>query len=915
VNPIRWTVLRLRAIMARPALEHDMQEEMTEHLTRATERFIARGMAPADARRAAEREFGNVGVLQEQARDARGGRWAHDFVADVHFASRYFARHKATTAIIVTVLALGTGANALIFSMIRSQFFRPAPAMPSGGAPLRIWSQERATATAQWQPRLFTYAEVAAIARRPDILRDVAAWTEDEVILGADSTIASAARSIRIQFVTPNYFRGIGVSLSAGPGFPHAGDLREPSDTRDTRDVPDLTAVISYAMADTLYGNAVAAVGRRIVVNEVPLYIVGVAPARFQGALRNMHEPELWIPVSARADITHTSARWLTDDAVLSPIARLAPRVSRDQAAAFARQVVLGALPDSAARVGMTRTASVFGMQEVAPGKEHNDMVLATTMVIAIGVLILLVACTNISSLMVAAAVGRRHEIAVRLSLGASRARVMRQLITESTLLALSGSAMGLTLAWLALLYNQKTEVNGVDLAPDVMTFAYVLVLAVVTGVLFGLSPALHATRGGVASSLRESGTAVSSRGRLQRGFVVAQIALSQPLLVLLATILSLVIADYQPLAPEMSRRVIAVNFHPLGSGAPGQRAEAVDSLVPRISERPEVVTAVPDATGFVIRYAFAAERRTGGARPDSVPNVLTLEGTAPGWFAAVDVPIVFGRDVSFADTLATAAPYPVVIGSDLARKLWAEANPVGRTLVSPSIPGWRQDSIAMTVVGVYDATSSAPGMTWNGGVARGDRPVRVYTARGKQWRHDRVLVRTRGPAAPFVPELQRFFRARVPSLPVTSVMTLAQSDEHDYRDMLQQSALAGAGGVVALLVASLGLYGIVSLAVRQRTREIGIRIAVGARPMQVARMFLASGVRVSLGALGLGLPLSIVALKIGLNQGLVIAPDVNPYLIGLAIALLLVAVASAATWLPARRAARIDPAATLRVE
>ncbi|HEX4684857.1 MAG TPA: ABC transporter permease, partial [Gemmatimonadaceae bacterium] len=823
MNPIRWIVLRLRAIVARRALERDMREEMAEHLERATERFMARGMSAADARHAAEREFGNVGMLQEQARDVRGGRWAHDLVADARFAARYFGRHKGTTAIIVAVLALGTGANALIFSMIQSQFFRSAPAMPPSNAHIRIWSEERATPTAQWRPRLFTYAELGVLAGRRDVFRDVAAWTEDEVVLGGDSAIASAARTVRMQFVTPNYFPALGVALAAGPGFPRSGDAL---DAGDARDRPEFTAVMSYAMADTLYGGAAAAVGRRIVVNEIPVFVVGVAPSRFQGALRGMNEPELWIPVSSRAAITRTSARWLEEDAVLAPIARLTPRASRDQAAAFTRQVILSSLPDSAARVGMTRTASVIGMNDVTPGKEHDDMVLASTMIITIGVLILLVACTNITSLMVAAAVGRRHEIAVRVSLGASRARVMRQLITESTMLAFFASAIGLTLAWWALLYNQRTEVNGVDLAPDFTTFAFVLALAVATGVLFGLSPALHATRGGVANALRDSGASVSSRGRLQRGFVVAQIALSQPLLVLLGTLVSLVIADYQPLAPEMSRRVVALSFHPLHSGAPSQRAEAVDSLVPRIAERPEVAAAVPDVTGFAIRGVFAPGRRMRRAPADTVPTTVTLEGAAPGWFAAVDVPMVFGRDVSLADTLETASVYPVVIGSDLARRLWGDVNPVGRALVSPSLPGWNQDSVTMTVVGVYDAASRAPGMTWNGGIARGDKPMRVYTARGKQWRHDRILVRTHGPAAPFVAELQRFLRARSPSLPVTSVMTLAQSDERDYRDMLQGSALAGAGGALALLVASLGLYGIVSLAVKQRTREIGIRIA-----------------------------------------------------------------------------------------
>jgi predicted permease len=889
--------LRLRAIVARRALERDMQGEMREHLERAAERFVARGLSPADARAAARREFGNVAVLQEQARDIRGARWMHDVPTDGRFAIRYFGRHKATTAIIVTVLALATGADTLIFSTFQGQFLRPAPAMPNTAAHVRIWGRERATQTARWQPRGFSGMELAALAQRRDVFRDVAGWTQGEVVLdGADST---GAHTVQAQFVTPNFFRALGVALFAGRG------LRESVD-----DTPDMTAVMSYAMAERLYGGAAAAVDRRIVVNELALHVVGVAPPRFQGALRGMDEPALWVPVSARTDVERVSPRWLRDEAALSLAGRLATNASRAQATALARQVVAASLPDSAARVGTARTADVIGMLAPAPGDDATgETMLAFTMVLAIGVLILLVGCTNVSSLMVAAAVGRRHEIAVRISLGASRARLVRQLVTESTLLALAGSAIGLTLAWWALTYMMKTEIDAVDLAPDVGTFALVLVMALATGILFGLSPALHAIRGGgAAAALRDSGTGAGSRSRLQRRFVVAQIALSQPLLVLLGTMLSLVIAEYQPLSREMSQRVIAADFRPIETGAPGQRVQAVDSLVPRIAERPGVLTAVPDATGFAIRGVVVDN-----ASKES-PAIVTMEGAAPGWMGVVDVPIVLGRDVAFADTVATPN-VPVVIGSDLARRLWGDGTAVGRTLESPSLPGWKQDSIAMTVVGVYDATRRIPGMTWNGGIARGDKPVRVYTARGKQWRHDRVLVRTRGPAAPFVRELERFVRARAPSLPVTSMVTLAQADDREYVAALKNAALIGAGGALALLLASLGLYGIVSLAVRQRTREIGIRIAVGADPTRVARMFLASGVRASLMALALGLPLSVVVLKIGLSQGIVIAPQVNPYLIGLVVALVLLAVAAAATWVPARRAARIEPAATLRVE
>ena len=899
MHPIRRALLRLRAIVGRRGLENDMQTEMREHLERTTERLVARGMSIEDARIEARREFGNLTALQEESRDAWGARWMDALAGDLHFAFRYFARHKATVTMIIAVLALGTGANAVIFSTFQSMFLRPAPAVPNDAAHARIWALQRATRTARWEPRGFSRSELEALAQHREAFSRVAAWTSDDVVLdGGDST---GARGVGAQFVTPNYFATLGVQFVAGQGF-----------AQDLGRAADMTAVMSHQIAELLYGNAANAVGRQIVVNERPVHIVGVAPSRFQGALHNMNEPALWIPLSARADIARVSPNWL-DEGTLSVFARLTPGASRGHAAAVARQIVANALPDSASRVGMARTAHVLGMREPPPGEDTAEMIMAFAAVATIGVVILLVAWMNVSSLMVAAAVGRRHEIAVRTSLGASRTRLLRQLVTESTLLALAGGALGLFLAWGVLTFQAKTEIDGYDVAPDAGTFAFVLAIALGTGILFGLSPALHATRG-VAGALRDSGAGSTARSRLQRVFVVAQIALSQPLLVMLGTAMSVVITQYRPVSPEMSRHVIAIGFRPLErTGAPAQRAEAVDSLVPRIAGRPGVMGAVPDASGFDVRGVFARDRRVTSAQADTVPTIVHVEGAAPGWFTTVDVPIVLGRDVSLGDT--TATDRPIVIGSDLARSLWGDATPLGRTLASPGLPGLGQDSISMTVVGVYDATRRLPGMTWGGATATGSTPVRVYTAHGKQWRHDRLLVRTRGPAETFLMDLQRFLRAEAPSLPVASMMTLAQADSKDYQDRLRFSMLLGAGGALALLLASLGLYGVVSLAVQQRKREIGVRIAVGAHPMQVARMFLRSGVRVSVIALLLGLPLSMVGLRVAISQGVLIAQQINVFVIGVVIAAVLLAVASAATWVPARRAALVDPARTLRVE
>jgi predicted permease len=508
--------------------------------------------------------------------------------------------------------------------------------------------------------------------------------------------------------------------------------------------------------------------------------------------------------------------------------------------------------------------------------------------------------------------VARRHEIAVRLSLGASRARLLRQLVTESTLLALVGGAVGLMLAWWGLTWMQKTEIDAVNVTPDFGTFAFVLGLALVTGVLFGLSPALHATRTGVANALRDSGTGSTSRSRLQRVFVVAQIMLSMPLLVLLGAVLSVVIGDYRPLSADMSRHVIAVRFGPLERGAPSQRREAVDSLIPRIALRSEVSSVVPDIDAFDIRGIVSRDRDARLAASDSVPTIAHMEGAAPGWFALVDVPIVLGRDVSLADT--AAADHPVVIGSDLARRLWGAANPIGRTLTSPPVLAG-QDSLTLSVIGVYDATRRLPGISWQGGAATTNVPARVFTARGKHWQRDRVLVRTHGPGAPWLPELQRLLRQEAPAMAVTQMQTLEQADAADSREKLKVVGLAGAGGALALLLASLGLYGVVSLAVQQRTREIGIRIAVGAHPTRVARAFLASGVRLSVLALILGLPLSVAGLQIAMKQGLFIAPEANPMAIGVGIAVVLLVVATGATWIPARRAATVDPVTTLRLD
>lgn len=898
--------LRLRAIIGRSALENDMQSEMREHLDRATERYRSRGMPLDQARLAARKEFGNRTALEEEARDARGQRWLDALRGDLQFAFRYFARRKATVAIIVAVLALGTGANALVFSVYRGEFLKPPLGVPDDETHARPWVQVRLTQTGKWQNSLFTGGELEMLAKRRDVFSDVAGWTRDEVIMGGQSVDSAGPKALDAHFVSPGYFRTVGVQLVAGRGF-----------AAPATDAPDLSAVMGYVMAEHRFGTVENAIGRRILVNETPVEVVGVAPRGYEGPFKGPDDARLWLPLSARSEVLRVDRRMLEQVRSLAVLTRLAPGATHEQATAFAQTAVTATLPDSADRVGMAVRATVLPLMAPPPGAAGEEFIIATLAISVVGGLILLVAWMNVSSLMVASAVARRHEIAVRLSLGASRARLLRQLVTESTLLAVAGGTLGLTLAWWMLMLIAKAQgddTGSLDMMPDGWTLLFIVILSVITGIVFGLSPALHATRVGVSNALRDSGAAASTRSRLQRFFVGAQIAFSQPLLLLLGVILAMVIGGFTPHAPEMSKRVIAVGLKPLWkTGAPSQSVHAVDALVPRLRARPEVEAAVQDVNGFDIRRFVARDREGTAAATDTMPTTITLEGAAPGWFAMVDVPIMFGRDVQLSDTIG--AERNIVIGSDLAQRLWGSANPIGRRLASPPVPGLNTDSATLTVVGVYDAARALPDMTWGGGSTGGDVMPRAYTAHGSAWRRDRILVRTRGPAEPYITELNRVLRAEIPSIPVTGVQTLEQEDREEFTEVIQASMLAGVGGTLALLLASLGLYGVVSLAVQQRTREIGIRIAIGARPGAVARMFLASGVRVSAIATLVGLPLSVAAIKIGISQGVMVGPEVNVYLIGLTIAVILLVVACAATWMPARRASRIDPARTLRTE
>ena len=888
---------KLRALFRRGTLEREMQDEMAQHLARAVERLKARGLSDDAARTAARREFGNVAVLQEEARDARGAVWLDALRGDIRFALRQIARRPLASATIIAVLALGIGVHAALFTMGESVTLRPAPGVEPQPSLVRIRGKEQPPERGGWMPRLMSYGEFLDVSDQRDLFERIAAWSTDNVTI--DLGDPAAATSAETHFVTGDYFGVLGVRIAQGTTLP----IPVRADGTDG----EMAAVIGDALWHDLFGGAPDVVGKTIRVNDTRVQIVGIAPRRFNGATPSGLDHTLWMPLAARATILHSTRESMLnrDSTMLSAIARLAPGVSRERADAAVRIIAQRAIARMSPAADQTvRTTDVVPLRANTELPLNPDALLNILILSTGGLLVLLVACTNVSALVVGAGMSRRHEIAIRLSLGASRMRLVRQLVTESCVLALVGGGAGLALL-ATIVRLMERQLPDIEIAPNLSTVGFTLLFAIGTGILFGLSPALHATRIGVGEALK-GGKAVGAStagSRLQSFFVVAQIAVTQPLLVGVAVMLAMVVqASDKPVADPVTRQILRLRFY-LQDESPERHAR-LRAAMRELQQLSGVTTSVRDAAGQQdLSFAVSAESRSDLLRED--PASVKIEGVDPGYFGLLDVKLLRGRDVELADT--AIRDMPVVIGSDYARELWGTADPIGRRF--QQVTHGKALPREAVVVGVFDA---ARGMT------RGEAR-RVYTVDPADWRDYAFLVRTTAPASELAPRIRAHLRARLPDLAVPFMQTLEEKMAEDKRNALTAGSGAGAAGALVLLLASIGLYGVIGIAVAQRRREIGVRIALGAKPTSVVGLLFSKGLRLALIGLAIGLPLSIVTLSfVGGELGTAFDSGtlgVSPPVIGLLIALTVLAVASIATWLPARRAAKVDPMIALRAE
>jgi predicted permease len=896
----------LRSVLLRRRLEREMREEMAAHLERATERLVARGLTPGDARHEALREFGPVPFLQEQARAARGGRWVDDVVADLRFGRRHLRRAPLTTAIMFAVLAAGIAISVLLFSVVHSV----AAAPPAGVARADDLVRIRGTLAAPGREgrgfRAVGEDELRAYRALGGLFAAVAGSTNQRAPLVAPADPERRPREAVVTFVTESYFSVLGVRPALGPGLPPL---------RDDDAASANVAVIAHATWRQLFAGDSGAIGATVLVAGTPVTVVGVAPERFHGAWLTGRTPvQLWMPVAAQQTLR------LGPAPPFLAVARLRPGATAASATAAVRLVAqrVGAAHDSLRALRPSAEVAPLLAMNSDPGFDRDVRWMAF-LVGLLALLVLLVTCTNVSALLMGLAAARRQEVAVRLSLGAARAQLVRQLLTESVLLAVAAGGAALALAWLVLRAAAwRMPALPFELAVTGPSAAFALGVALAVGVGFGLAPALHGTRMPAAGALRDSTAAVTGgRGRLQRALVVAQIAFTQPLIALLVTVLLVAMGELAPRRQtELGDRLISVRLRPpvaTADDASPAAAAAWERLrapmrqlaerLPAVAGVETVVTEWPGASPLG-DYVVHPDDRAAGVPQETVR--LAGEHASPRYFATLGIPVVRGRDFAPAEVAPVrprSAQTGVVVGTDLARRLWGGADPVGRRLraASDSAPGAR----TLTVVGVIDdplARFREPG-----------EEVRVYLPPDTTRVPRALLVRTTGDAAPLLPAVRAVVHDAASAL-LADVETVAAAQAEGERDRRAAAAWISAAGGAALLLSAVGLYAVVAFAVGRRTREIAVRMSVGAPGGRVVRRFVADGLRLAAVGVAAGLPAALL----GLGALPVLDPDFPALPAGPVAAITAIAViatALVAAWLPARRAAAVDPAAVLRAE
>jgi len=878
MTSLREWIVRLWGTLWPGRRDADLEEELRVHLEMAAPHEAAN---EPDGRRAAVARHGAIAPSMEALRDQRGLPRLADLARDTRFALRAMRRTPTFTAVAVLTLALGIGANTAIFGLADAVVFRPLPVdRPQDLVVLRPHGPRGDTFP-------FTSSAAADLASNREALAGLAAFrplpgTIVSVTINGESDVALA------QLVSGNYHALLGVHALVGRTLSEQD--REP------------VAVISYRYWQRRFAGDPNMIGRTLEMQRRSFTIVGVTPPGFFGTQPGRHV-DITAPLAARTQAMAPNARWLY------LIGRLRPDVSRQQAAAALRvrwaQLAAGEPAPAIARSTLELDSGAQGLNELGRQFSMPLRILMTAMAV-----VLLITCANLAGLLIARSHARQHEIAVRLSLGAGRARIVRQLMTESVLLAaaggLAGTALGrvLTDLILAMMSRGRTAIV-LEVALDARTLTFAAAVTLLTALLFGLLPAIAACRADLPPALKRRAPGTdTTRHSWGRAMVAAQVALLVLLLVF-AGLFARTLHKLRSVDAGFRPEHVLVVAVPTGPGSRGTAARTLyDDLFARFSALPGVAS-----VSLSMDTPLGGELSMGAGisipgRPDDAEDAPQVYHNivGPRFFETMGIPVLSGRDFSISDD--ERAPRCAIISDSVARRYFRGENPLGREI---SFRG-----VVASVIGVVKDVRYTS--------LRTDAPLMIYRPARQEVSApaSAFLIRTAsGTPEALLPLLRAEARAAAPALPPPSAVMLTDQVAGSLVEERMLATLSGAIGVLAAILAAIGIYGVIAATVARRRREIGIRMAIGARPGQMARTVVVDAFTIAAAGLVAGVPVTIVAALAArrLLAGVLfeLSPGDPPVLLAAAGAILLIA--SLAAWLPARRASRIDPVAALKYE
>jgi len=887
---------RLRAVFTKPALDADFAEELAQHLEAATEDNIRADLSPEEARRQARIALGGIEQTRELHRDARGLPWLENLARDVRFGLRSLRKSPAFTAVAVFSLALGIGANTAVFSVVKAILLRSLPVPNPQELRLLNWSggdpslnnfngnmemrQGRTTSTA------FSYAgfrefqscaspQVAVFAFFP--LYNLTTRTHSQVGISQGLMVSG------------NYFKDYGGKALVGRVLT----------ADDDREGADPVAVITHRFWDQRFALDPNALGQSIDINRHTFTIVGVLPPDYASPMMGDF-PDVYVPMAAQPQFEPYRSRTSFDHWWVLLMARLAPCASDEQLRSVLGTVFRHSLEQTKSHMNQPEVELTDGKRGVVIGRAV--VVPALFALQGVAVVVLLVACANLAGLLLARHAARRRELAVCVALGAGRMRLISRSLLECLLLALAGGAAGLVCAqWmkaglLGFIPDVGFEMH-LDTNTDSRVLLFTLVVASATALLFGLLPAWRASRVDPLVDLQSGRTGGWARNRTVRVLVATQIALSL-FLAAGAGLFTHSLANLRSVDPGFDREnLLLFDLHSDQAGfTDRQRIDFFDTV--RVS-----VARIPGTTSVALsdgRLVGGTTRTTGFSLPGKErrsgetweSHVLTV---GDGYFDAMRIPFVAGREFSPADVSASV---PVVIINDrFAREHFPNEDPIGRTI---------NIDHDYRIIGVCGSTLYAE--------VRTEKPSTMYFATRQSVPSTMTFaLRTVLPPLSLVSVSRKAVAAIDPSIPLTGVTTQEALFERSVFFERLVGALCGSLAGLAVLLSCIGLYGLLGYNVTRRTSEIGVRMALGAPPGEVARAIVREALATAVWGVAVGLPLAI-GLGLASRKALYSVSPYDPATIATAIVGLL-CVAALAAWLPARRAARIDPMMALRAE